>query len=87
MDTEHPDIQRALESEKPSNTRYDLFRRAIIHLIATTPNGQEKNEILDEIERDLAQKERIGDINLQERMALMIILHGKSGVDYAAMGS
>lgn len=90
MDTEHPDIKRALgaEGEKtPNSARYDLFRGAIIHVLML-PNGIEKDEILEDIERDLTDKEqRTREITLQQRLQLVILLRGRNGVDYGAMGS
>ncbi len=90
MDTEHPDIQSALGMEEVngnSGTRFDLFRIAILHVLAT-PNSKEKDEILEDIEKDLSYKEqRTKEITMQQRLQLVMLLRGKNGVNYRAMGS
>jgi len=69
---EHRNEERAVWSEQ-LHSQFMMFREVIISVLHH-PNRPEKQEIMDEIDRDLDEKYRQAEISLQEKLSLKMLL-------------
>jgi hypothetical protein len=69
---EHRNEERAVWSEQ-LHSQFRLFQEAIISVMHH-PNRPEKQEIMDEIDRDLDEMYRQAEISLQEKLSLKMLL-------------
>jgi len=69
---EHLDEEKVVWSEQ-LHSQFMLFREAIISVMHH-PNRPEKQEIMDEIDRELDERYRQAEISLQEKLSLKMLL-------------